>query len=648
MHSRFPTALAAAASLVAGTAAAQKPDSASLPAVVVTATRVDGTVGAGILAASVLDRATLERLGVRDVSEALRLVTGVSIVRSGGAGAQTSIFLRGGENDFVRVLLDGVPLNEPGGAVDLAWLSLDDVERIEVVRGPASVLYGSDAVSGVVQVFTRRGDGATSAEAGLATGRYEMLATRGTVTLGSRAGGLLLGASRERSDGILPFNNGYDRAVVTGSAQLRPAGATTAGISIRRVQDEYHFPTDGAGHVEDRNALRRGRRLVTSATLGQVLTGRVRGELTVAAMDGRGTDDDRADSPADTTGFYHYDANTAVRRRLVDARLHLGTGPAALITLGAELSRESQHGDDSSNYSATRSNFAARRRTLAAYGQWLADLGPLSVTAGVRQDDNDVFGTFRTWRGGLALRGWRGGTLRATAATAFKAPTFLETFTTAFSTGNGDLAPERSRSWEVGAQQRVLGGRLEVAATWFDQRFRDLIQYAFVSPELPNYFNVAAASARGLEAEATMQVAPRLRAAANATFLRTRVEDEGLQSGEAATFVRGGRLLRRPGLAASGTVQLGLPGRAAVDLAIRHTGDRDDRDFSTFPATPVTLPAYTRVDVGFTGPASAEWTGGELQFQLRLENVLGARYQEVANYPAPGRALTVGLRMRTR
>src|SRR5688500_3660605 len=139
----------------------------SLPRVVITATRVDVPLGSTISATTVLDRAFIERTGVRDVAELLRVVPGVLVARSGGPGAQSSLFLRGGENDYVRFLIDGVPVNDPGGALDLAWLSVDDIERIEVVRGPASVLYGTDAVTGVVQPVTRRGS-ATSVSAEVA------------------------------------------------------------------------------------------------------------------------------------------------------------------------------------------------------------------------------------------------------------------------------------------------------------------------------------------------------------------------------------------------------------------------------------------------------------------------------------------------
>jgi vitamin B12 transporter len=183
-----------------------------------------------------------------------------------------------------------------------------------------------------------------------------------------------------------------------------------------------------------------------------------------------------------------------------------------------------------------------------------------------------------------------------------------------------------------------------LGATWFDQRFRDMIQYAFVSPELPNYFNVAAASSSGLELEAAVRPTARARFGANVTLLHTRVDDAGLQTGESATFVEGNRLLRRPSTSASATMGLDLPSRTTTDVVITYIGRRDDRDFSTFPATPVELPSWTRVDVGFSQPFEM---GARFELRVRIENLLGASYEEVAAYPAAGRSLTIGVRAAT-
>jgi vitamin B12 transporter len=367
----------------------------------------------------------------------------------------------------------------------------------------------------------------------------------------------------------------------------------------------------------------------------------VRGELSLTSTDVENLDDDRADSSADTIGFYYYDALTKVRRRAADARMHFSPNASSVLTIGGELVREDQSGNDSSNYSFERSNFEENRRNSAVYAQWLSEHGRLSITAGARYDDNSTFGAFNTARAGIAFRAWEGGTLRFTAGTAFKAPTFFESFNTAFSTGNADLDPERSRSWEAGVRHNA--GRVSVAASWFDQRFRDMIQYAFLSPEQPNYFNVAVATARGLELEATARLSSAIRLGATTTFLRTRVEDAGLQSGDDATFVEGNRLLRRPGVMSTVSMEYDVTGNTTGGLFLTWTGERDDRDFATFPATPVVLPAWTRIDVAIT-QRLGQWTGGQFELMARVENLLGAEYEEIVNYRAAGRSLTIGLR----
>jgi vitamin B12 transporter len=540
------------------------------------------------------------------------------------------------------VLIDGVPVNDPGGAIDLAWLSVDDVERIEVVRGPASVLYGTDAVTGVVQLFTRRGSG-VAADGEIATGRYGHRLARGNASTGSERFNLTIGGATERSDGLLAFNSSYARDIASASIG-GTVGPTKFEASIRSANDKFHFPTDGAGEVVDSNAFRDTRRLLSSVMVAHSLSPRLNGELAFTAMNIRGKDDNRTDSPGDTIGFFYYDALTTVRRRGVDARVNLLASATSVLTLGAETVREAQRGNDSSNFSFDRSRFVADRRNSAVYGQWLSDHGRVSLTAGARYDNNNTFGSFQTARAGVSLRSWSGGVVRATFGTAFKAPTFFESFNTAFSTGNEELEPERSTSWEVGVRHASSDGRMALGATWFDQRFRDMIQYAFVSPELPNYFNVAVASARGLELEAGLRPGSRLRLGANVTLLRTRVDDAGLQTGESATFVEGNRLLRRPSTMASANIGYEMPARATADLAVTYTGRRDDRDFSTFPATPVELPAWTRVDVGFTQPFEM---GARFELRVRVENLLGASYQEIANYPAAGRSLTIGVRAAT-
>lgn len=622
-------------------------DTTRLPSVVVTADRLERPISATTSAVTVLNGATLRAAGVTHVVDALRSVPGLSLARAGSNGAQSSIFLRGGESDYVRVLVDGVPMNDPGGAIDLGALTVDNIERIEVVRGPASVLYGSDAVTGVIQLFTRQAQHRLQSSLAVRAGTYG--ARVGEASVGTRGGigSATLGVAHHATNGMLPFNNAY-RNDVAGARGDAVIGGVRGMLTVRHSDNAFRYPTDGAGAIVDRNARRGERRFSSAAELSRMFGARVQGSLALSALEVHGRTVDPSDGAGDTLGFYAYRARGAVRRRGAEARLVMRPLDGHAISLGVEYAGEHQRSADSSNYDVSLNRFAASRITRAAVAQWVGDVGRVSFSAGGRYDDNDTYGAFRTARAGVATRLWQGGRARAALGSSFKAPTFLETFSTAFSVGNTALTPERSRAWEVGIDQGLAGERLQLAVTFFDQRFRDLIQYTYVSPTTPNYFNVAAASSRGLEVELRGDAARGVSFWGNATALRTRVDDAGFQSGAGATFVQGGRLLRRPPLTVSGGVQLQRLPHTRLDLALTRVGVRDDRDFSGFPATAVELAAYTRADIGgeyALAPGAGFWRSTVLT--VRLENVFGAGYEEIANFRAPGRVLLAGVRVGT-
>jgi hypothetical protein len=193
---------------------------------------------------------------------------------------------------------------------------------------------------------------------------------------------VIVGGARERSDGWLAFNSNYARDVTSAAVRAVPSASTRLELSLRGVNDEYHFPTDGAGKVEDRNAFRDTHRFIGSATVSHDMSSRVRAELSLTGMNIRGRDDDRPDTPADTMGFYYYDALTSVRRRAGDARVHVMLSQSSVLTVGGEAVREAQRGNDSSNFSFERSRFVADRRNSAVYTQWLSEYGPVSLTMG--------------------------------------------------------------------------------------------------------------------------------------------------------------------------------------------------------------------------------------------------------------------------
>jgi vitamin B12 transporter len=612
----------------------------------VTATRVPIRLDLVSSAVTVWTAAQLREAGYRTVAEVLRDTPAASVVASGSFGGQTSLFLRGGESDYVKVLLDGVVLNQPGGAFDFADLSLENVERIEIARGPGSVLWGSDAMSGVIQIFTRTGAGPAAVTAGAATGTYG--ASQYRATLAGSAGTLAYAAEAGRftAEGLLPFNNRYEQSAGAARLRLTPDARTDLALAVRYADQAYHYPTDGAGHLVDSNTFRFERGPVWTLEAGYAVSSRLALRFAYGLKRAEQGIDDRADGPADTLGFFGFQSQDRVRRSTLGARADWRTG-GGLVSVGVDLERQRLDGrsESQSEFGPFPDSLHARRRNDALYVQAFTGLErPLTVQAGARLDINEQYGRFVTVRGGAVYRLSGQNRLRASAGTGFKEPTFYENFAAGFVRGNPDLAPERTRSWEVGLEHRV--GRATVSVTYFDQAFRDLIEYTgSPAPGAPNYFNITGATADGAEAELRADVGRGWLAVFSYTYLDTRVTHAGFDAGPDAAFAPGRRLLRRPTDAAALQVHAPLGPRAHAALALRHMGARDDHDFTTFPAARVTLPAMTRVDlsVAYDIPVAS---GIGLTLAARIENLFDDDTRDVANLPARGRVVTVGVSSR--
>ena len=613
---------------------------------------------------TVVDGEALERAGIEYVADALRQVAGLAVVRNGSFGATTSVFLRGGESDHVQVLLDGVPVNEPGGRFDFGAVGADNVERIEIVRGPASALYGSDAVSGVIHIMTRRGAGRPTADLSFQAGSFGTRRWQGGVSGGTGLLSYAFSLGRNDADGILPFNNVHRLTTATGRVHVQPDLRTDASLSVRYEDHRFHYPTDGSGRLVDRNAFAFGDALAVALDAGRRWTDAVETRLALSVHESDGGTDDASDGPADTLGFFGFKSLNDARRARADARGTWRFAGESTLTAGVELERQSvrdfsrslsQYGTSHGASENERSNRAVYVQLAAVLGRGQQEgtprrVGPqrrreLAWNAGARLEDNERFGTAATWSAGAAWRLRPSGTLlRVSLGTGIKEPTFFESFASGFAIGNPELEPERSTGVEGGVEQSFGKGRVEMSVTGFWQSYRNLIQYTFSPPVAggPNYYNVAEARSRGAEAEAQVDAGP-VRLNASYTWLDTEVRDAGFDEGPGAAFVEGQPLPRRPTHTVAAGVFLPAGDRATVDLAARRIGERADRDFATWPAVAVVLPAYTVLDVaanvrvfGGGGPGPA------LVLTIRAENLLGAEYEEAQGFPAPGRGVYVG------
>lgn len=617
-----------------------------LEGLVVTAAPTARSIDAVANHVTILSGDRLHALGVRSLADALRDVPGLDVVRGGSFGSVTSVFLRGAESDHTLVLVDGVQVNQAGGGFDFEAVSTDNVERVEIVRGPTSALYGSDAVAGVVHVITRQGRGSPAFGISLDHGSYGRRSWRGSFQSGSEAAGYSLSVSRERSDGLLAFNNGHVSTTASGLARVRADDRTDVRVTLRVTDREYHFPTDGSGAVVDTNAFTFEDAVTAGIDVARTLSDRLSVEVAVGLHDTDGGTDDAQDGPADSLGFYGFTSLDDFLRANAEVRLHAKVG-AGIATIAYEYEEQRQR-----SFTASESAFGpssgrsdSRRTNHAAIAHLSGAWGSLGYGGGVRLEENERFGSSASWQAGVSwlVHDAAGTRLRGVAGRAIKEPTFFESFATGFAVGNPELEPERSLSWEVGLEQPIVTG-VTLRSTWFDQSLLDLIQYTFTPPTPggPNYFNVAEASTRGIEVDLGVRRG-RIHTSASWTWLDSKVVDAGFDEGPAANFVRGEALLRRPRHRLSLRTRVAL-GVGSVEASYSLVGARSDRDFSTFPATAVALPRYGLLGLG------GSWTvhsgpGTSVSFEARGENLLNASYQEVFGFSAPGRGLYVGARV---
>ncbi|HEY7192247.1 MAG TPA: TonB-dependent receptor [Gemmatimonadales bacterium] len=613
----------------------QPKDTLVLKPVIVTATRVPVTADLVPASVTVLRGVDLASQGIRSVADALELVPAAHIVETGSYGGQTSLFVRGGESDYVKVLLDGVPLNQAGGGIDLANLTTDNVDRIEIVRGPVSVLYGSDAMTGVVQIFTRRG-AATSPRVGAelrggtyGTGEGAFDVSGGTQKVTYTARGSLFS-----STGLYSYNNDYRNTVLSAALHANPDARTEATVTYRYGDDSYHFPTNGQGAPVDSNQRSAERGPLLSVSVTRSLSASLSATASASLKESRAFFNDEPDSPGEDGTFWSRDY---LRRSgaggLVTWRAH----DKVSLMGGVEYEDERQSG--TSEFSASFGTFpdsiAVQRNTTGFFTQATLIVGRGVMTAGGRRDDNSQFGSHGTYRVGLVYSLAANTRIRASAGTGFKEPTFFENFAHGFTLGNPDLDPERSQSWELGIERDGM------AVTYFDQRFRDLIEYNPAPPPgTPNYFNVGSALATGVEVSLHRRLTQSVEVAVAYTYLHTRVLESGSSSDPDGLFVPGKPLIRRPAQTLAPQVTARPNSRTRVTLGARWVGKRDDLDFNQpVGQRRVSQDPYTRVNV------SAEYTLHRLVLLGSAENLFNDQSQEIPGYRPRGRTVLLGLRV---
>jgi vitamin B12 transporter len=624
MKTKIVTAsLAVVSSCAAGAASAQDltpPQPEQADDIVVTATGfAQPRVETG-QAISVIDRERIEQIQAVSISDALQLLPGVRIAARGPVGSQTSAFIRGGNSAQTLVLVDGVRINDPSSpnaAFDFGALLAGNIGRVEVLRGPNSIVWGSQAIGGVVNVQSLAPTDALAVRGSADYGYADTL--RSTVNISGTSGIAegSFGGGYFRSDGISALSggserDGYRNFSANGRLKLRLSEAI--GLDFRGYYTdgriEYDSPFGGGA-----NALPVSRNRQFLGYIGATVDladGRWRNRVSYAR-----SDIDRVGSDPVVGSFNNFDVRGTIDR--VELHGAIDVIEALTVLYGAEHERIFAR----TSFEGAPADLARDRVTSGFAQAVLRPLPGLTLTGGVRHDDYSDYGGQTTLGGNIAYTPNDGATvLRATYGEGFRAPSLSEGQPPF---GNPALNPETARNVDVGIEQSALDGRVRVSATWFDRRSNDLIVFSFTSFQSENIGRVRT---EGVELAVAVRPVDTLDIQLNYTLT------DAINRSAGANF--GNRLALRPQSIANLTVDWDSPWGATFGTTVQLVGDSFDD-----AANRVRLDGYALVALrGSIALTEAVELFG------RVENLFDSRYRTVAGFSTYGRNASVGVRGR--
>lgn len=610
--------------------------------IVVTATRLETPAREVGSSVSVISGEELERFKREFILEALRESVGISVAQNGGPGEAASVFLRGANSEHTLVLLDGVALNDPinpSRSADLAHIYFDNIDRVEILRGPQSPLYGSDALAGIVNIITKRGRGPA---------RWTLSSSGGSY--GTYSGQAGVSGSSDRIDYALGLSGFTTRGVSAASA-LRPGNSEKdgyrnlsfsgrIGVSLRKdlelevigraVSAKTDIDNFGGAFGDDPNNRQDYRSLFFKAQVrGLLLNNRWEQRLAVSVIDSRRTHENPPDD------LHPLESESGVfKGRLVtlDWQNNIFVHASNTVTTGMELRQE--QGESEYHYSSFGQDFPSLfpLQSAGTVGLYVQDSLRLAdrffAAAGVRFDHHSRAGDALTYRLAPAYIFPSTGTkIRASLATGFKAPSLYQLYapsTIYGPIGNRGLKPEKVLGWDAGVDQSWYDGRLRASLTYFRNDFKNLIDFSFTQ----GYVNIGRAESRGVEAE--VEVRPQRELSLSLLYTHLDARD----------IITGQSLLRRPRNTLSVIICYDFLSRWTASLSFDYAGNRRDVDYSAFPSVPVSLSPYSLLNGVVTFLA-----GPNLQLFARVDNAFNARYEMVFGYGTLGFSLQMGARL---
>ncbi|MGQ9920228.1 MAG: TonB-dependent receptor plug domain-containing protein [Desulfobacca sp.] len=645
---------------------------ARLDQIVITPTGTEVGQRQTSVSVSTVTRQDIEARQAVRVDEVLREVPGVVISQTGATGGLTSLFLRGGNSNMTQVLLNGFRLNDVGGGFDFSKLTTDNVERVEVVRGPMSSLYGSDAMTGVVNIISRKGEGRPSltltsnwgAHAEGHSKRNLISEQRLNFQGAWRQVAWSVGYSTYYDYGILPLNNRQTANVLNSRLDVSPLEKLTFTFTTLFLDKYFGHPTSGGGdRLDSRVFGGNGLDPDQNSTNNNLLLGLTANyqpwdwwqqELSLGYLNLDSRYNNKANPDQVLFQTYDYFSRDLEDQYSLNYRHNFIFGQperfGSTTTLGLELRNERWKGwAHSWDWGVGRysDNFTKASRGSVSYylQEQLAFYNRFFLTFGGRFEDNSSFDKVEfSPRASAALRfPETDTTLRAAGGRAIKAPSFYQTNSlNPFALGNPALKPEQNVSWEIGVDQWYQD-QVQASLTYFENSFTDLIQYIF-----PSFFNVAKATSKGVELALTLrpQALPGFTVRTAYTYLTDlRVLDAGTLVSPAV--IPGQNLLRRP--RQTWSFDLNYVAKTwEVNLNGLYVGARSDLGYYPFPVGTRRLcnGGYFIANLAGYYTVANNWGYVKrLQLMARINNLFDKNYTEVFGYSSPRFNIIGGLRL---
>lgn len=579
--------------------------------VVVTAARIQESIEETTSDVIVIRDDEIKKINVQFIPDVLRKVPDLNLVQNGGTGKAASVLLRGGSSTHTLIMIDGVKVNNTAtGSFDFSGIKVDDIERIEIVKGPQSTIYGSEAMAGVINIITKKGQDKPKTDLSFEAGSYGTYNPALTVSGTIKAVDYRLSTNYFSTDGISAAKNGAERdryrnASISGKFGIKPSEKLeieiTGKYSYDRTElDGFNFFAGKA--VDDLNFVQRGNHSMLSGKAKLYLSTICEQIFTLSHVG------DSLQFRDPDTDFNNANMVTAIDS--INWQNNFYISDHYTVTAGAEYRKES--GENKGNFDKSLDNSALYLNNKLKLLQ-----ETVIFNAGLRYDDYETFGNRTTYRIGVLYNIKPASLiLKSSYGTGFRAPALNELFFPFY--GNKNLKPEETTSWEIGLEKGIVKDRVSVSLTYFSQNYENLIE---TDPLTFTAANIAKAEIKGLEANTVLKVSDNLNIKAGYAYLDTK--DKTTEQ----------RLSLRPKDKLSVSAEFSAKDISVVADYI-FVGQRYDssvkRDISS----------YSLVNLS-SNYAIKKW----LTIFARINNLFDADYEEAGSYGTPGFSVYGGMKV---